>query len=1416
MMQSLNGSFCSGHTNSLGISRCFSPLQNRNVTQSNKSEISGPHILFLLPSSYNSWYGVTDDSDSVASLYRQWCNKGWLWCFNQIESRFKVSGELNTKDEDLLQFLVHLRDYDPSICDETTYSCSKKLLARLVDKSKSHEFNSLRADEEATSKVIHHQKFNNTESEKSNMKSSQHGSPTEINDSEISTPTVFKSSIAQKPQTFVSPLMKVNTVNPTSPLKVANDKRSTKTDNSEQSDAEPMQTARSPQNFTSSSSINTPICSPSKTPTGSIHHILPTLSCSLVGFYNSLQSTAGVQVSHTVAVDQTHSSTHLQDSCLSNLISVWQTLVSGLSCQLAETKAELMRTRELNEQLSKQLNQTSKQLSEAVDKFLEIEKNNRVISKNPTETPVPSTTTSVLETPIGELSKAITELRQWLPEGMASAACAAVSARLTTVHAKSLGQHQSPSHSESFVQANNTEKSPEKLKSSTIVSSSKSQDEDAEQFPEAYEPTMNFKPVLETLPDLVELKSGEENEQRLFCERARLFHWDKESESWKTKGIGEVRILKNLNTGKCRLVMGRDQVKKLCANHCITSSTKLSPSTKDPRMTMWAAKDYSESMEGVDEVFMIQFKSTETLNEFSRVFSECTAKIDGNAIAEFSSEVKYKSFEKNLPVTQSQAPSAAGVQLTSSAPKPPITESNNKTQASKQVDSILSKFAPKSGSWECPTCLLYHDSSVSLCSACQTPKPGSMGEANIITSKANTSTPLFGGFLKSAGGFVFGHSKASESTVSVTASTTSITTTTTPKPVFSFVSTSPKLNTNIFPTTSSQTSLSKSFTFTSSATTMTISSSFGHTFPSVFPTTLSTSETKPALQTSVSTTTTSGQSGFTFSFGDALSKLNQSSKLPTSVPTPTHGDSHVDENGDDDKVELVDDSKLTFKPVLEVIPKKIEVVTGEENDEVIFCRRAKLYRWDDKTWHERGVGDLKLLRSTVTGVIRCLMRRDHVLKVCCNHAIGVGMQLKPLNTGGGRAWSWWAIDYSEQSDEVNQTNETDSSVLSGGKRETFAARFKLTEHSEEFRALFEEAVQAAENRLNTSQSSEKKPPKKETVDLDQQEEDTDSDVVVVELPLKVSSDQVSQARRLKLPDEFYSYENGEVTGEPEHLTAQEEAEEDALLEAAIRGYAKTTTDQSASDCSVTPTQLSKQSDTENKAITGLSSATYMFQSKGLIDFSALNAAVSKVDQPTWGSSTKTSVWSNVGAPLFAKPTGETDQNEEDPSGTEHDPHYEPIVALPKLAETKTGEEEELCIFLRRCRAYRYVDKEWKERGVGEIKVLVRPRTMPADAHYGPRDVVPLEYKLTDIGRARILMRRDQILKLCLNHPISVDLPVLKPMSQSASGNSLCWVGEDYSEGSGSLETLAVRFKFDTDANEFKAAVARAQSALKSS
>lgn len=57
-----------------------------------------------------------------------------------------------------------------------------------------------------------------------------------------------------------------------------------------------------------------------------------------------------------------------------------------------------------------------------------------------------------------------------------------------------------------------------------------------------------------------------------------------------------------------------------------------------------------------------------------------------------------------------------------------------------------------------------------------------------------------------------------------------------------------------------------------------------------------------------------------------------------------------------------------------------QIKTGEEDLEVVFCHRAKLYRYDgpSKQWKERGIGDFKILYDPVTAKFRLLQRREQV------------------------------------------------------------------------------------------------------------------------------------------------------------------------------------------------------------------------------------------------------------------------------------------------------------------------------------------------------------------------------------------------------------------------------------------------------
>jgi len=51
--------------------------------------------------------------------------------------------------------------------------------------------------------------------------------------------------------------------------------------------------------------------------------------------------------------------------------------------------------------------------------------------------------------------------------------------------------------------------------------------------------------------------------------RAKLFRFETSGEEneWKERGVGEVKILKNSDKGKYRVLMRRDKTFKICANH---------------------------------------------------------------------------------------------------------------------------------------------------------------------------------------------------------------------------------------------------------------------------------------------------------------------------------------------------------------------------------------------------------------------------------------------------------------------------------------------------------------------------------------------------------------------------------------------------------------------------------------------------------------------------------------------------------------------------------------------------------------------------------------------------------------------------------------------------------------------------------
>ncbi|KAH3787466.1 hypothetical protein DPMN_165590 [Dreissena polymorpha] len=122
----------------------------------------------------------------------------------------------------------------------------------------------------------------------------------------------------------------------------------------------------------------------------------------------------------------------------------------------------------------------------------------------------------------------------------------------------------------------------------------------------------HFEPIV-PLPDLIDVKTGEEDETPVYSQRSKLFRFDKDAKQWKEKGIGEMKILKHKGNGKYRLLLRREQVHKLACNHHLTSDLVFTIMATSETSWCWTAQDYSENQPRMEQ-FALKFKNVDTAN----------------------------------------------------------------------------------------------------------------------------------------------------------------------------------------------------------------------------------------------------------------------------------------------------------------------------------------------------------------------------------------------------------------------------------------------------------------------------------------------------------------------------------------------------------------------------------------------------------------------------------------------------------------------------------------------------------------------------------------------------------------------------------------------------------------------------------
>ncbi|KAK4532653.1 hypothetical protein CCYA_CCYA13G3510 [Cyanidiococcus yangmingshanensis] len=134
----------------------------------------------------------------------------------------------------------------------------------------------------------------------------------------------------------------------------------------------------------------------------------------------------------------------------------------------------------------------------------------------------------------------------------------------------------------------------------------------------------DWKPLVQL--DLVQIKSGEEDEEILAKFRAKLYRFDKAMREWKERGTGEIKFLRHQTTGRVRLLMRRQQTLKICANHYLLPEMRLEENMGSDRSWVWTAIDYADE-ERDEAVLAIRFKDSETATRFHETFEKLRKQI---------------------------------------------------------------------------------------------------------------------------------------------------------------------------------------------------------------------------------------------------------------------------------------------------------------------------------------------------------------------------------------------------------------------------------------------------------------------------------------------------------------------------------------------------------------------------------------------------------------------------------------------------------------------------------------------------------------------------------------------------------------------------------------------------------------------
>ncbi|KAF7383629.1 hypothetical protein HZH66_012979 [Vespula vulgaris] len=669
---------------------------------------------------------------------------------------------------------------------------------------------------------------------------------------------------------------------------------------------------------------------------------------------------------------------------------------------------------------------------------------------------------------------------------------------------------------------------------------------------------IHFSPII-PMPDEIEVKTGEEDEEILYSHRAKLFRYDSVAKEWKERGLGDIKLLRHHQTKKLRLIMRRDQVLKLCLNHCVLPEVEFKP--KDEKTWLWNAADYSEG-EIEYMQFACRFKTSEIAADFKTAIDNArkseklssnneivqdeqiqqqnanstistskthTAPINinshineiktsdngnGNAQTNASTKISFVtktdnsdaksavSVKPNTPTTYNifdisslsfgdksiafNDKKSTGFIFGASPSQPTLNDklitSGSIGQSNKSTEdsnNTLSKWFGNSNVKICEPVGTNQQSSSFSAGRNIFSKPKFIPSNTSSTSLFETAVKIDSNPLENVGNQICGGTSKSvdagseKSFLNTTGNSSSLifknifsnlppATTSVSTIIFgvtpSTISTAPTFETKSASSIFSNTSAPFSSNLTFGSTDSTLAEDTSNKDDNTGDFLTQSNVTFSALaQKAPQTEAFKKDPNFSFA-GTGLSVFG--SKVTSSVPSKSITIEEIkqdqrdrDKKNDNDEDECSENENDQehdphFEPIIPM-PDAIEVRTGEEDEEKIFCNRAKLYRYNNATkeWKERGVGEMKILHHAKYGSYRLLLRREQVHKVVCNFLINPDTEFRSLSTSD-RAWIWAGMNHAEETPCV----------------EELAVKFKTSNLAAEFKKIVDEVQQTLRER----------------------------------------------------------------------------------------------------------------------------------------------------------------------------------------------------------------------------------------------------------------------------------------------------------------------------------------------------------------